>query len=466
MDTLFLGATNLERAHPLFERVGFGAFMKGLEYANEEDGKAEIAGWFDRPFVKWSPPVKVEPGDWKFEALVHNTGPESYSRILRNPFGILNAFYSIGSDGFGHAESGDGFYVFGKAPAYAAYGDNRIYFRALRPPGDAELRRGSALKDEAMVLYGSNLRIIPETFPTTPAAMAEAYFHPETFADPGNPGKLAALQRRMDRNWTPELERALDREIPMPPDGLIYYLRLKKGPQWARLKKLIEGKIIDKTLSDDELYHLLMNKHWMQAPEMKKWVKAIAQDQVWFTRLAKNLGAGGIPLMTGNFFSRKLLELGEKSLATQALKAAMTVTRLRANMVEEIFSQESSVAAKSIFSQHVKAALKERSTLPMQNILGSVYSKPHSVAFEEHWPNIIEFAKRADDSRLNEFLLDAIYLGPDPARRLQIPEIREFVSSERFRKQLSPRARGRLHELENPQLACPKAFGSLKAELR
>lgn len=460
--SLFYGATNFERAYPIFSRVGFDSFMKKLSFAHEGDFDGELDKWFSKEYVKWSPAKKEGPNDWMFETLVHNTNRESYWQLERNPFGVLNAVYSSRNDGFGHAESGDGFYVFGKAPPYAAYGENRIYFRTAQTPDTAALRRGSALKDEATILYAEDFRIIPETFPSSPAALADAFVRPESFADPGNPGKITVLHRRIDRNWSPELVRELDRALAERPDNLLYYLQLKKGPEWDGLKRLIDSRVAARTLTDEELFGLFSMRQWKQAPEMSKWVRELAKDEARFARLATGLAAANRSFdTTGNHFAQALLEIGERNLANQALRQAMQVPRLRSKMIDVVFTQESSAGAKRIFAQQVKLALKEKHHLPVMTLLDSVYRKPHSVAFEDHLEEICAYVKRTNDSQLNDALIRALYQGPDTARRLQRPEIRALLDDKAFRSRLSAHARQQLLEIEKAPLKCTKAFEGL-----
>ncbi|MGZ3787417.1 MAG: hypothetical protein ACXVLQ_02775, partial [Bacteriovorax sp.] len=220
MKELVYSSSNIERAYDVLNRIGFSKGIHDLSYQYEGQGHGSSSTRLDSVFEKqplpwsWTPETasKSKNGT-KLERLVHNTKPNFYHSMMRNPFGALNAFESLPSDGYGHAESGEGFYTFSKSPEYAAYGPYRMYFSVNRPFVEGSLRTGGALSDEVVLNSANGVRIIPEVFPSNPMEMAANYVDPTGFAEQGNPGKLSDLARRIDRNWSPELRDSLDKEI-------------------------------------------------------------------------------------------------------------------------------------------------------------------------------------------------------------------------------------------------------------
>ncbi|OFZ80837.1 MAG: hypothetical protein A2603_17065 [Bdellovibrionales bacterium RIFOXYD1_FULL_55_31] len=440
LEGILYDGLNPERTVSVLAQSGFKDAFRELDL-NIFGSLTEIS----TQLLKKEPVPWLNPADAKAVKTVerpfvyHNVrSVENYHRQMRDPFGQLNAFYSLPTDGRGHAESGAGFYAFDFEEVEPKYGANRIAIQLPEKIDDGAYQYGDVLSDfkagkrELKILRSAGFRVLPDVFPTEPSEMLRAYFDPKGsgFASSGNPGKVELLRRRIDRYWNKEFTAAFSKMLSdemKPPIWKI--LRLRKAVRVPEVAASLQRAVLDGTIHPHELRTLLTDPVWQVEYRPRAWLAALARNPEQFDRLAQETGPG---------FTVALGDAGFIKKAKQALELQLSSrTEDATNVIAEVFSRPWSVALKQELADFISDTIQKGGLIVLQNPLRRIFQEPHANEFAGFVPQIAAKMRQEKNSR------GAIWLVRDilprlPDKTLRRPEIRALLADERAMSLVEP----------------------------
>ncbi len=440
LEGILYDGLNPERTVSVLAQSGFKDAFRELDL-NIFGSLTEIS----TQLLKKEPVPWLNPADAKAVKTVerpfvyHNVrSVENYHRQMRDPFGQLNAFYSLPTDGRGHAESGAGFYAFDFEEVEPKYGANRIAIQLPEKIDDGAYQYGDVLSDfkagkrELKILRSAGFRVVPDVFPTEPREMLRAYFDPQGsgFASSGNPGRVELLRRRIDRYWNKEFTDALSKMLSDEMKPSIWkILRLRKAVQVPQVASLLDRAVLDGTIHPHELRTLLTDPAWQVEYRPRSWLAALARNPEQFNRLAHETGVG---------FTVALGDAGYLEKAQQALKVQLSSrTEDAMNVVAEVFSRPWSVALQQELADFIRGNIQNGGIVVLQGPLRRIFQEPHASRFSDLIPQIAAKITQEKNSRAAIwFVRDILPRLPD--KTLRRPEIRALLADERAMSLIEP----------------------------